>query len=120
MDHYRSFRRPEGLSRTDSGALDVLVVRGLFNRQYQLDAAIQSIAGAKRTDAYTSYHQQTGTTLQGYAWDWQPLWDQDVIVLADVETKGMNYGQVLMLSEWVKDGGGPLILGGPRFYGGAQ
>jgi len=117
VDHYRSFRRPEGLSRTESGALDVLVLRGLFNRQYQLDAAIQAIAGAKRTDAYTSYHRQKGTTLQGYTWDWQPLWDQDVIVLADVETKGMNYGQVMMLSEWVKDGGGLLILGGPLTLG---
>ena len=40
-----------------------------------------------------------------------------MVVLADVETKGLNYGQVLMLSEWVKDGGGLLILGGPLTLG---
>ncbi len=33
-------------------------------------------------------------------------------MLANVETKGMNYGQVLMLKEWVKDGGALVILGG--------
>lgn len=115
-DHYKSFQRPAGLTKTDNGALDVLVVRGLFNRLYRLDEAIQSVGGT-RTDTYTSYHQQQGTTLQGYKWDWQPLWNQDVIVLADVETKGLNYGQVLMLSDWVKDGGGLLILGGPVTLG---
>lgn len=116
-DHYQRFRRPEGLTRADRGALNILVVRGLFNRLYQLNAAIQTLAGAKRCDAYTSYHPQAGTRLQGYQWDWRPLWEQDVVVLADVETKGLNYGQVLMLSEWVKDGGGLLILGGPVTLG---
>jgi len=116
-EHYRSFRRPEGLTKSDDGTCDVLVVRGLFNRLYQLDAAIQALPGAKQSDAYTSYHPQQGTRLQGYQWDWGPIWQQDVIVLADVETKGLNYGQVLLLSEWVKDGGGLLILGGPVTLG---
>ncbi len=116
-EHYRSFQRPEGLTKTDDGVLDVLVVRGLFNRLYQIDAALKTLPHAKQSDAYTSYHPQQGTRLQGYDWDWQPIWQQDVIVLADVETKGLNYGQVLLLSEWVKDGGGLLILGGPVTLG---
>jgi len=116
-EHYRNFRRPEGLTKTDDGVLDILVVRGLFNRLYQIDAAIQTLPNAKQSDTYTSYHPQQGTRLQGYDWDWQPIWQQDVIVLADVETKGLNYGQVLLLSEWVKDGGGLLILGGPVTLG---
>ena len=95
----------------------MLLVRGLFDRQYQLDAAVQALPGAKQVDAYTGYHPQQGTMLTGYKWDWKPMWDLDVVVLADVETKGLNYGQVLMLSEWVKEGGGLLILGGPLTLG---
>ena len=116
-DYYKNFTRPEGLVRTDNGALDVLLVRGLFNRQYQLDAAVQALPNVKQLDAYSSFNGQAGNEIAGYKWDWQPMWDLDVVVLADVETKGLNYGQVLMLSEWVKDGGGLLILGGPLTLG---
>ena len=115
-DFYKNFQRPEGLTKADNATFDVLVVRGLFNREYQIDAATKALE-AKQVDAYTAYHQQRGTTLQGYQWDWKQIWDLDVVVLADVETKGLNYGQVLMLSEWVKDGGGLLILGGPLTLG---
>ena len=116
-EHYRPLQRPAGLAKNDNGALDALVVRGLYNRLYQIDAALKAIPGSQQRDAYTSYHQQQGTRLTGYQWDWKPMWDLDVIVLADVETKGLNYGQVLMLSEWVKDGGGLLVLGGPLTLG---
>jgi hypothetical protein len=116
-DFYKNFQRPPGLTKTNSGARDVLVVRGLYNRLYQIDDAIKALPDAQQFDAYTSYNQQAGTRLTGYQWDWKPLWDQSVIILADVETKGLNYGQVLMLSEWVKDGGGLLILGGPLTLG---
>ncbi len=116
-EYYKSFTRPEGLARTPRAAPQVLVVRGLFNREYRIDDAIRTRPDAHQFDAYTSYGQQQGTLLTGYKWDWKPLWDLDVIVLADVETKGLNSGQVLMLSEWVKDGGGLLILGGPLTLG---
>jgi hypothetical protein len=116
-DFYKNFQRPPGLTKTTTGVHDVLVVRGLYDRLYQIDAAIQALPGVQQWDAYTSYHQQQGTRLTGYQWDWKSLWNQDVIILADVETKGLNYGQVLMLSEWVKDGGGLLILGGPLTLG---
>ncbi|OPZ73960.1 MAG: hypothetical protein BWY79_02187 [Actinobacteria bacterium ADurb.Bin444] len=116
-DFYKNFRRPEGLTKVENGALDVLVVRGLFNRLYRIDAAVKTLPNSEQYDAYTAYHPQRGTTLSGYQWDWKPLWDLDVVVLANVETKGLNYGQVLLLSEWVKDGGGLLILGGPLTLG---
>jgi hypothetical protein len=116
-DYYKGFQRPEGLKLVRGETLSVLAVRGLFNRLYQINAAVAGLPGAQLWDAYTSYHQQQGTMLTGYRWDWKPLWNQDVIILADVETKGLNYGQVLMLSEWVKDGGGLIILGGPLTLG---
>lgn len=110
--HYAKFTAPEGLARTPHEGLRVLAVRGLYNRLYRLQEAAGAIPGAKLTDAYTSYHQQQGTKFLGYALDWKPIWDLDVIVLANVETKGLNYGQVMMLTEWVKAGGGLVILGG--------
>ncbi|HZO86969.1 MAG TPA: hypothetical protein VFB38_01420 [Chthonomonadaceae bacterium] len=111
-DHYAQFQRPAGLSRSPAGPPRILAVRGLYNRLYRIDEAAALLPGAKLTDAYTSYHPQQGTNLRGYKWSWEDLWKQDLIVLANVEAKGLNYGQILMLSEWVKDGGGLVILGG--------
>ena len=62
--------------------------------------------------AYTTFHQQHDTQLSGFKLDWRPLFTQDVIVLANVETRGLGLGQVRMIGEFVRQGGGLVILGG--------
>ena len=63
-------------------------------------------------NAYTTFHQQHGTQLSGFKLDWEPLFTQDAIVIADVETRGLGLGQVQMIGEFVKQGGGLVGLGG--------
>ena len=110
--HYATFKRPDNLAASNDGNLHMLVVRGLFNRLYHIDDAAAALPKVKVDSTYTSYSQQTGTVLKGMKWDWPSLWKQNLIVLANVESKGLNYGQVLMLAEWVKNGGALVILGG--------
>lgn len=113
LEHYAGFAPPENLARTKDDTLDVLLIRGLFNRLYRLDEAMAKIPGpVKATSAYTTYHPQHDTQLVGYQLDWEPLFRQDVLVLANVETRGLGLGQVRMIEEWVKQGGGLVILGG--------
>jgi hypothetical protein len=110
-DHYKNVKRPDGLLLVDEPAKKVLAVRGLYNRLYRIEDVV-GLLGMTLTDTYTGYSQQRGTFLKGYAWDWKALWAQNVMILTNVEAKGLNYGQVFMLQEWVKDGGGLIVLGG--------
>jgi len=63
-------------------------------------------------NTYTTFHQQQDTQLSGFKLDWQPLFTQDVVVLANVETRGLGLGQVRMIGEFVQQGGSLVILGG--------
>ncbi len=110
--HYAGLAKPAGLTRAKHDLTRVLMVRGLYNRLYHLDEALASVPQLSMSTAYTSYGGQAGLVIKGFSWDWPELWNQDVIILNNVETKGLSYGQVLMLREWVKEGGGLLILGG--------
>jgi uncharacterized membrane protein len=112
IEHYKGFAPPDNLELKRDDTLDVLLIRGLFNKQYRLDDAVSKIAEAKATTAYTTYHPQHDTQLAGYQLDWEPLFKQDAMVLANVEARGLGLGQVRMIGEWVKQGGGLVILGG--------
>ena len=110
--HYASLARPAGLARVKHETTETLMVRGLYNRLYKVDEALASQPKLNLTTAYTSYGGQAGLVLKGIDWDWASLWKQDVIILNNVETKGLGYAQMMMLREWVKEGGGLLVLGG--------
>ena len=113
IQHYAGFRSPPGLAPTPHDGVNVLVVRGLWNRLYRVDEAAARLPGTVTvSSAYTTYHPQHDTRLSGFDLNWQPLYSQDVVVLANVETRGLGLGQVRMLEQWVKDGGRLVILGG--------
>ena len=113
IEHYAGFAPPKGLALRSDPALDVLVVRGLWNRHYRIDEALEKLGGeVNAASAYTTYHPQHDTQLKGFDLDWEPLFGQDVVVLANIETRGLGLGQVRMMAEWVRQGGGLVILGG--------
>jgi len=112
-EHYKGMAPPEGLKLQRDEKLDVLVIRGLWNRLYRIDEALSPLGDkAVVSNAYTTFHQQQDTQLSGFKLDWQPLFTQDVVVLANVETRGLGLGQVRMIGEFVRQGGGLVILGG--------
>jgi hypothetical protein len=113
QEHYKGMAPPAGLQLQRDAKLDVLVIRGLWNRLYRIDEALAPLGDkAAVSSAYTTFHQQQDTQLSGFKLDWQPLFTQDVIVLANVETRGLGLGQVRMIGEFVRQGGGLVILGG--------
>jgi hypothetical protein len=110
--HYAGLAKPAGLTWAKHDTTEALMVRGLYNRLYHVDEALAGQPKLNLATAYASYGGQAGLVIKGLDWDWGPLWKQDVIILNNLETKGLSYGQMLMLREWVKEGGGLLILGG--------
>lgn len=112
-EHYKGMAPPKGLKLQRHDKLDVLVIRGLWNRLYRIDEALSPLGEqAVVSSAYTTFHQQQDTQLSGFKLDLQPLFTQDVVVLANVETRGLGLGQVRMIGEFVRQGGGLVILGG--------
>ena len=105
---------PAGLQFQRNDKLDVLVMRGLWNRLYHIDEARRRWAKAAISTAYTTFHQQQDTQLSGFKLDWQPLFTQDVVVLANIETRGLGLGAGADVGEYVRQGGGLVILGGLR------
>ncbi len=45
--HYQSFAKPAGITREKHDGLNVLAVRGLYNRLYHIDDAVAALPGAK-------------------------------------------------------------------------
>ncbi len=113
VEHYKGMAPPAGLQLQRDDKLNVLVIRGLWNRLYHIDESVASFGDKTAvSNAYTTFHQQQDTQLSGFKLDWQPLFTQDVIVLANIETRGLGLGQVRMIGEFVRQGGGLVILGG--------
>ncbi len=112
--YYEEFAPPADLKRTDNGQLDVLHVRGPWNRLYRVDEALVKVSGApvKLTDAYTQIVAMQGIKINGFKFDWNSLYQQDLLILNNVETRQLGYGPYKMISKWVKDGGNLVILGG--------
>lgn len=111
-DYYQGLAPPEGLKRTGDQNLDVLLVRGAWNRMYHLDDALNRLGPVTVTNAYTKYNFQADTQFTGFDLTWESIFKQDVAVLANVETRGLGLGQVRMIQKRVQDGGGLVVLGG--------
>jgi hypothetical protein len=111
--YYAGFSKPVDLEYIPDNQLDVLQVCGLWNRLYGLDKAMAQLPGpVTNSTAYTDYYTITGLSLKGFTLDWTPLYGKDVLVLTNVETRGLSYGHVKMIQQWVKEGGSLIVLGG--------
>lgn len=118
--YYAGLTPPADLQRPPGDELRVLLVRGVWNRMYQLDEAVARVAGAVPTTAYTSFGHQAQARVLGFDWTWESLYGQDVAVLANFQTRGFALGLERMLQQRVADGGGLVVLGGLYTLGQAR
>ena len=104
----------DGLPRT----LRVHGIESLNADTWQLSKALNSRFGSNGNCRYTwSWEERprygfVRNQIKGFPGNWQTLYDQDIVVdLGAGVGQGLSREQRCMLSEWVKDGGGLLILG---------
>jgi hypothetical protein len=112
-DYYTKVNRPGSLEREPRDAPAVLLVRGPWNRLYKVDEALKSAGPVGDvSNGYIYFDFQNGTRVVGYTYTWESMFAQDVAVLIDAGVGGLGYAPCKMTREWVKDGGGLVVLGG--------
>lgn len=92
------------------------MVEGLFADKYRLVEAAQNIPGceAERIFYNISY---MGGSIEKFPTSWKNLSQYRVVILANAGIKALGVEQRFQLREFVRLGGGLLILGGKASYG---
>ena len=118
IEHYAALAPPAGLKLPADGRPHVLLARGAWNRLYRLDDAVARLGGhVDVRHTYFKYDFQAGGTFMGLDLNWQTIFRYNVLVLANVQTRGMNMGQTRMVEKWVEKGGRLVVLGGMMTLG---
>ena len=97
----------------------LLVLQGLYHELYKIEEAIQQFKQREVRTSQFKAMKNNQTALSYFPDNYDDLMGYDVIVMADVDTQsfgGRGKGG-RMLENFVKHGGGLLILGGPYAYG---
>jgi uncharacterized membrane protein len=110
------FLKPDKIVKVKNDHLRVLFVRGLWHEYSGVDEALKQIPGAEVVDSWYS-ESDTGTSLLNFPPDYDTLLSYDVIVLANVDGGALGLVGQEMLADFIKAGGGVLLVGGDRTYG---
>jgi uncharacterized membrane protein len=98
-------------------------VEGLLDDVYDVAAAVrltrQDDARMKWSRAFVS-SGVFGTKLSAFPYDYEELLSYDYIVLGGVRQDGLGDIGLEMLCDFIKAGGGMVVLGGPMAYGQSQ
>ena len=96
-----------------TGPLLVHETHGLYMELWGVPQAlglfVESL-GAKWTQSYLNVHPQR-TALTGYPTKWEDLYRQRVVVLNNVPAQAVTIVGVLMLKEYLRDGGCVVMMG---------
>ena len=96
--------------RHRDGEMSVHMVRGLFSDKHHDALRATSGAPALSTSAFTP------GGVKGFP-SGEELGGVDVVILGDVSARALSVEERFRLAEWVRAGGGLLILGGPYALG---
>ncbi len=117
------FSRPADAQRLPSPALRVHGIESLNAPTWGLSKALSHV-GNGQTCRYTwswevrPHYGFVRNQIQGFPADWHSLYDQDILVdLGAGVGQGLSREQRCMVLQWVKDGGGLLLLGGYWTFG---
>ncbi|MDD5704807.1 MAG: glutamine amidotransferase [Kiritimatiellae bacterium] len=117
--------KPEPLKLKPLPGMQVWYAEGLLDDVYRLTPAMQMSylpnSAVDRLDrVFTSYSPNWLTKLSSFPYDYERLLSYDLIVLGGVKQESLgNIGQE-MLGDYLRAGGGMIVLGGPAAYGAAH
>jgi hypothetical protein len=86
--------------------------KGLWWDFFHLGEVMAEMGGAFPTSSYYS-RGQYGASLGGFPNTWQKISEHNLVVLANIDAPALRARGRALLEEYVKNGGGLLILGGP-------
>ena len=97
----------------------VLLLLGLCAERFRLDEALKATGVVPVKRVYYSISYRHGPQLTGMPRTWQEFCTYDLILFANANAQALGPDQRFMLREWVRQGGGLVILGGHAAYGGS-
>ena len=110
------FLKPDRIVKIKNDHLRVLFVRGLWHQYSGVDPAVKQIEGAEVIDCWYG-QSDVGVSLSSFPPDYPTLMGYDVIVLANADGPCLGDIGQEMLADFVRAGGGVLVVSGDRTYG---
>jgi uncharacterized membrane protein len=111
------FLKPDKIEYKANLTPKVLFFRGLFNRQFGVDAAVKAaFPGVTIKDAWLD-QSPVGQLYTYFPADYPELLSYDLIILGNAPVRPMDLVGQEMLKDYLAAGGNLLVLGGDQAYG---
>lgn len=110
----KHFAEPPKVAFSPACPPEIFEMRGLFGNLYRLSRAAARAQMRIPQTAYASL-SWAGASVDFFPYDFAALYRHSVVVLNNVDAEALDDEMQYMLAEYVKAGGGLLVLGG--YYG---
>jgi len=112
----KTYINPVSWNFPENNKTDVLLFFGLYTQWYGLEEAITALGphSLKVSNARVGIHYQGADYIPA---SYDETMNYDLVILSDADVKSLKYFGTDMLPEYVRQGGGLLMLGGPFAYG---
>jgi uncharacterized membrane protein len=114
---HKRFLKPKRIVHRPSVPPRCLVVAGVYHRLYAIEAALGRL-GWEADRSSAAKGMWSGHEVSFWPEDYPRLMAYQAVVLADVDPQAIGHEGIEMLREFVRHGGGLLVLGGPFAFPG--
>ncbi len=112
----KQYLKPDIIKLQHAKPAKILFIRGLWAEYQGIDEAVKQLGAVTVTDGWMK-KSALGETLGGFPAAYEDLLSYDVIILGNVSGPMLSTVGQEMLADFLKAGGGVLMLAGDRTYG---
>ncbi|NBR85235.1 MAG: hypothetical protein EBS84_07585 [Proteobacteria bacterium] len=113
--HFKNFTRPASPALRRNGVVDVHHARGAFAWLNPVDIALQLAGGGNYTPSWVDrvgFRLGPGGSMEDFPDSYDALFENDVLVLDNVQAADLGALRRTMIADFVRAGGGLLVMGG--------
>ncbi len=113
--HFKNFTRPATPALRRNGVVDVHHARGAFAWLNPMDIALQLAGGGTYTPSWVDrvgFRLGAGGAMEDFPDSYDALFENDVLVLDNVQAVDLGAQRRTMIADFVRAGGGLLVMGG--------
>ncbi len=115
LAHLKNFVRPANLELHRNGIVDVHHARGAFAWLNPVDIALQLAGGGNYSQSWVDrvgFRLGPAGSMEDFPETYDQLFENDVIVLDNVQAADLGVARRTMIADFVRAGGGLLVMGG--------
>lgn len=113
--HFKNFTRPASPTLRRNGVVDVHHARGAFAWLNPVDIALQLAGSGAYTPSWVDrvgFRLGAGGSMEDFPDSYDALFENDVLVLDNVQAVDLGAHRRTMIADFVRAGGGLLVMGG--------